>query len=85
MPEEWTVLLVTYDLLEAEILKDLLESGDIPVQLLSAKVSPYPVNVGRMGEVKVMVREEDLEDAEEVLRRFREEPAETGNGTEELL
>ena len=73
MPEEWTVLLVTYDQLEAEMLKDVLESGDIPVQLLSAKVSPYPVNVGRMGEVKVMIRETDRDEAEEVLRRFSED------------
>jgi len=65
---------VTYDQMEAEILKDILESGDIPVQLRSAKVGPYPVNVGRMGEVKVMIREIDREDAEEVLRKFREEP-----------
>ncbi|MBI5639462.1 MAG: DUF2007 domain-containing protein [Nitrospirae bacterium] len=82
MQEEWTVLLVTYDQLEAEILKDVLESGDIPVELRSAKVSPYPVNVGRMGEVKVLVREMDREAAEEALRRFREEPPEPQSGME---
>ncbi len=77
MTDEWIVLLVTYDQLEAEIVKDVLESGNIPVQLLSAKVSPYPVNIGKMGEVKVMIRESDREDAEEALRRFREEPQES--------
>ena len=74
MPEEWTTLLVTYDSLEAEMMKDLLESGDIPVVLRSAKVSPYPVNVGKMGEVKVLVRATDRAAAEEVLRNFREQP-----------
>jgi len=74
MPEEWTTLLVTYDSLEAEMMKDLLESGDIPVVLRSAKVSPYPVNVGKMGEVKVLVRAADRAAAEEVLRNFREQP-----------
>ena len=77
MRDGWTVLLVTYDQLEAEILKDVLESGDIPVQLMSAKVSPYPVNIGKMGEVQVLVREGDREAAEEVLRKFREEPPDT--------
>ena len=74
MPEEWTTLLVTYDSLEAEMMKDLLESGDIPVVLRSAKVRPYPVNIGKMGEVKVLVRKADRDAAEEVLRNYREQP-----------
>lgn len=81
MSEDWTTLLVTYDQLEAEMIKDLLESGDIPVALRSAKVSPYPVNVGKMGEVKVIVKAVDKEAAEEVLRKFREE---AGNVEEDL-
>jgi hypothetical protein len=82
MSEEWTTLLVTCDQLEAEMIKDLLESGDITVVLRSAKVSPYPVNIGKMGEVKVMVREIDKEAAEEVLGKFREEAGSMG---EELI
>ena len=78
MSNEWSILLITYDQLEAEMIKDLLESGDIPVVLRSAKVSPYPVNIGKMGEVKVMVKETDHESAEEVLRKFREEAAGSG-------
>jgi len=82
MSEEWTTLLVTCDQLEAEMIKDLLESGDIPVVLRSAKVSPYPVNIGRMGEVKVMVRALDKQSAEGVLRKFQEE---AGSAGEELI
>jgi len=78
MSEEWTTLLITYDQLEAEMIKDLLESGDIPVVLRSSKVTPYPVNIGKMGEVKVMVREIDKLAAEEVLRRFSEEAESMG-------
>ena len=78
MSEECTTLLVTYDQLEAEMIKDLLESGDIAVVLRSAKVSPYPVNIGKMGEVKVIVRELDKEAAEEVLKKFREETGDMG-------
>lgn len=68
MSEEWVVLLVTYDSLEAEMIKDLLESGGIPVVLRSSKVSPYPVNIGKMGEIKVLVRKEDQHLAEEAIR-----------------
>jgi hypothetical protein len=67
MNDNWVELLVTYDSLEAEMIKDLLESGEIPVVIRSAKVSPYPVNVGKIGEVKVLVREEDIEKAKELL------------------
>lgn len=68
MSEEWVEVFVTYDPLEAEMIKDLLESGDIPVVLRSSKVSPYPVNIGRMGEVKILVRREDREEAERVIK-----------------
>ena len=77
MNEEWVVILVTYDSLEAEMIKDLLESGGMSVVLRSSKVSPYPVNIGKMGEINVLVRKEDQDVAEEVIRGT------VGNGTEE--
>jgi hypothetical protein len=80
MNDNWVELLVTYDSLEAEMIKDLLESGKIPVVIRSAKVSPYPVNVGKIGEVKVLVREEDIEKAKEFLNDI--EKLEQGNGLE---
>ena len=67
MSEEWVEIFVTYDALEAEMIKDLLESGGIPVVLRSSKVSPYPVNIGKMGEVKIFVRKSDEEIAEKVI------------------
>ena len=68
MNKEWVEVLITYDPLEAEIIKDLLESGGIPVVLRSSKVSPYPVNIGKIGEIKILVRKEDKETAEEVIK-----------------
>lgn len=65
---KWVVVFVTYDPLEAEIIKALLESGGIPVAVRSSKVSPYPVNVGKIGEIKILVREEDKEVAGKVIR-----------------
>jgi hypothetical protein len=68
MNEEWVTVFVTYDSLEAEMIKDLLESGEIPVVLKSSKVSPYPVSLGKMGEIKILVRKEDKEIAENIIR-----------------
>lgn len=69
MEDEWVELLVTYDELEAEMIKDLLESGGIPVVKRSGKVRPYPVNIGKMGEVKLLVRRADLKEAEAVIKQ----------------
>jgi hypothetical protein len=71
MQDKWTVAYVTYDSIEAEIIKDLLESGGIDSVIRSDKVSPYPVNVGKMGEVKIFVRETDKDAAVEMIERFR--------------
>ena len=68
MAEEWIEVFITYDPIEAEIIKDLLESGGISVVLRSSKVSPYPVNIGKMGEIKILVKKEDKEEAERVIR-----------------
>jgi len=64
---------VTFDTLEAEMVKDILESGGVPVTILSSKVSPYPVNIGKMGEVRVLVREEDIRKASEVLEETEDD------------
>lgn len=71
--EGWVEVLVTYDALEAEMIKDLLESGGMPVALRSSKVSPYPVNIGKMGEIKILVKNEDKEAALEVISGKGEE------------
>jgi type IV secretory pathway TrbF-like protein len=73
MGEEWVEVFVTYDSLEAGMIRDLLESGGITVVLRSSKVTPYPVNIGRMGEIKVMVNEEDKEAAEQAIKAYRED------------
>ncbi len=72
--DKWVTLRITYGPLEAEMIKDILESGGIEVVVRSSKVSPYPVNVGKIGEIKILVREKDLEDAEKVLSQIEEPP-----------
>lgn len=73
MSEEWVEIFVTYDAVEADIIKDLLESGGMNVVLRSSKVSPYPVNIGKMGEVKILVKVEDKENAEKIIRGEEDE------------
>lgn len=66
--KDWVIVYITYDLIEAEIIKDLLSSGGIEAVLRSFKISPYPVNVGKMGEIRIMVRQADKEIAEELIK-----------------
>jgi len=65
---DWEEILFTYDDIEAEIVKDLLESENIQVVVNSMKVSPYPVSIGRMGEIKLLVKKDDLAKAEKVIQ-----------------
>lgn len=65
--DEFVEILTTYDQIEAEMIKGLLESGGVFVVLRSSKVSPYPVNVGKIGEIKLLVRISDREIAEKVM------------------
>ena len=74
MENEWTELLITNNEIEAEMIKDLLESGGVPVVIRSSKVRPYPVSIGKMGEVKVLVRKTDLEAAKAALDQGLGEP-----------
>jgi hypothetical protein len=74
MAEEWVQAYITHDPVEAEIIKDILESGGIEVILRSSKVTPYPVNVGKMGEIRILVRSEEKEAAEAVISGQEEIP-----------
>jgi hypothetical protein len=65
---DWVEILFTYDETEAQMIKDVLESENIEVSCRSLKISPYPVNIGRMGEVRLLVKSEDLESAKNILR-----------------
>ncbi len=79
---DWVEILFTYDEIEAQIVKDVLESGDIQVVVNSMKIMPYPVSIGRMGEIRLMVRKEDIEKAERILQ-VMEDTAATENGDDD--
>ncbi|NOZ69987.1 MAG: DUF2007 domain-containing protein [Deferribacteres bacterium] len=76
---DWVEILFTYDEMEAQIVKDVLESADIQVVVNSMKIMPYPVSIGRMGEVRLLVRREDVEKAERILKATKDTAA-TENG-----
>lgn len=67
----WAELLVSYDETEVQIIKNILDNEHIPVVINSLKIRPYPVNIGKMGEIRIMVRKEDLKEAQEVLKIMR--------------
>lgn len=66
--DEWVELFVTYDEIEAQIVKNILEAEDIQVVLNSLKVRPYPVSIGKIGEVKLLVKKESLENAKDIIK-----------------
>ncbi len=66
--DEWVELFVTYDEIEAQIVKNILEAEDIQVVLNSLKVRPYPVSIGNIGEVKLLVKKENLENAKNIIK-----------------
>ncbi len=69
MPE-WKEVFVTSDEMEAEMIKDILESGGITVVMRSSKISPYPVSIGRMGEIRLLVNGKDESMAKELIASF---------------
>lgn len=69
---DWVELITTYDETEALIIKDVLEAENIKVVIRSMKISPYPVSFGRLGEVKLLVKNDDIDNAKRVLNVMSE-------------
>ena len=65
---------------EAEVVKSLLNSHSIPSLLQSRVVqSVHPFTMNGLGEIKIMVAENDFERAKEIIRKAQEK----NNGTKE--
>lgn len=76
--KDWDEILFTYDEMEAQIVKTLLETEGIEVSMDSSKLRPFPVSIGRMGEIKLFVRSVDLEKAMEVLETMKDDNQDRG-------
>ncbi len=72
--DEWVELLITYDEVEAQIIKDILEAENVPVVINSLKIRPYPVSIGRIGEIKILVNKGNIEKAQEILKIMKGSP-----------
>jgi hypothetical protein len=70
--ENWELLDVIYGDLQSELLRGLLEAQDIPVILSQegAGHNVYPVLVGPLARVEILVPVSDLSQAKEVLKKY---------------
>ena len=74
--DDWVELLCTYDETESQIVKDIIESEGIEVVCKSLKISPYPVNIGRIGEVRLLVKADDLHKSQSILKIMQDDQGE---------
>jgi hypothetical protein len=51
----------------AEMIRSLLQANDIPCVLFGGRDAAYPLTVGPMAQVRIMVRVEDADRAEELV------------------
>jgi hypothetical protein len=81
----WSTLLEVYDRIEAEILKESLESMGIPATLFDESAGTlYPTTFGPLAKVEVCVPDERLKEAEAWLESYnkgelRDDDAELSN------
>lgn len=72
-PDEWVELTTVHGELIAESLRGLLEAQGIPVYLNQEGAGrAYGLNVGSLGATLLLVRQQDLSQAQAVLRAYRE-------------
>lgn len=70
---KWMVLDETAGNTTAELIRSYLEAHEIPVMLSQEGVGHfgYPVNVGRIGRVQILIPIVNLEQAKQLLEDFR--------------
>jgi hypothetical protein len=61
--EEWVEVAAVGDDEEAEIIAGLLQSEGIPVEVEGVTHSPFPENLGALGDARVMVPPDRAEEA----------------------
>jgi hypothetical protein len=68
--QDWEEIFITLDETEAGMMRDMLESGGIEVVVRSAKITPYPVSIGKMGEIRLLVKSGDAGRARQLIESF---------------
>ena len=70
---------------EAELIKGFLEVEGIPAQIEHAEASILPANIGKLGDVRVYVAEDDKERALRLLRQREAEFENLDDDTETVV
>ena len=67
---EWVGIHTTTNEYEANIIKGLLETEGIFCLLKSSRVAQFPLAIGRLGEIKIMVAPSEAEQGKQILRHY---------------
>ena len=60
-------------MIEADLIKGLLESNGISCAIRDMTITPYPINIGLFSEKRIVVEEEKAEEAVTLIRDARKD------------
>lgn len=73
-------LYITYNPMEAQFIKDMLDDNDIASFIRGMEVSQFPMSVGTMGETRVVVESDKLRAAVDLIEEAIKANAITSEG-----
>ncbi|MFQ5330031.1 MAG: putative signal transducing protein [Thermodesulfobacteriota bacterium] len=59
---------LSYDAMETDLIKGLLENNDIPCFIRDMAVTPYPMSIGKFAEKRISVGSDYVEEATLLIR-----------------
>lgn len=72
MIEGWTEVFAPGDEVEARLLQDVLRAEGVEAQVYSQQDHVYPVHVGELGRIRLLVPDADTERAVQLVRDYLE-------------
>ena len=80
---EWVAIYITHNLQEAHIIAGKLHAYDIPAMVHTEPgASAIGITIGNLGEIKVLIRPDDYDRADEIL--FGDETEQLENSTDKV-
>jgi hypothetical protein len=64
---------LSYDMIESDLIKGLLEAHGISCVIRDMTITPYPINIGLFGEKRIAVEEERVGEAVKLIRDARKD------------
>ena len=80
--KDWVLVYSAFSEIEANMLKENLESAEIEVSILSQKDSSFPVP-GDLSTIKLFVRKADVPEALEFIQEVKSKPLDSEEDTDE--